>query len=273
MGFVLFSVQWCLETVQIQIETFEKVYRETWRVVSMPKPMLPRFVTISELFEDEKSIALRSDLLPDGREEFFYEQNSLLPAEGALIMTNYRLIFKGRPVHPASTWKEKTIRTDLSSISVANEYFIVRSFSISSVSREQKWSSQFRLETSNICLHNGIQLRSATFQVNDRDFSFFVSIDVLLLLQLIKVFFDEEVLTDDIEKLRTKLVENRSLESVFQTFCFSIYSDYNPVINKQKDNTLKDEHRFVQCQWTADRPSLLLENTVDTHEMFCERKV
>jgi hypothetical protein len=91
-----------IETVQIQIEVLEKVYRETRRVAPMPKPLLPRFVTIPELFEHEESIALRSYLLPDGRDEFFIGQNALLPAEGALIMTNYRLIFKGRPVNPAS---------------------------------------------------------------------------------------------------------------------------------------------------------------------------
>ncbi|CAF3991739.1 unnamed protein product [Adineta steineri] len=199
------------QTVQIQIEVLEKVYRETRRVAPMPKPLLPRFVTIPELFEHEESIALRSYLLPDGRDEFFIGQNSLLPAEGALIMTNYRLIFKGRPVNPA----------------IANDYLIVRSFPISSLIREKKLSGQFRLDNSNICLHNGIQLRSATFQ-------------------LIKVFFDDEVLVDDIEKFRTKLVEKRYPESVFQTFCFSIYSDYNPVINKQKDGTLKKYGRYAR---------------------------
>lgn len=69
----------------------------------MLKPLLPRFVTIPDLFEHDESIALRSYLLLDGRDELFYGQNSLLPPpEGALIMTNYRLIFKGRPVNPAS---------------------------------------------------------------------------------------------------------------------------------------------------------------------------
>ncbi|CAF3453250.1 unnamed protein product [Rotaria sp. Silwood1] len=199
------------QTVQIQIEVLEKVYRETRRVAPMPKPLLPRFVTIPELFEHEESIALRSYLLPDGRDEFFIGQNSLLPAEGALIMTNYRLIFKGRPVNPA----------------IANDYVIVRSFPISSLIREKKLSGQFRVDNSNICLHNGIQLRSATFQ-------------------LIKVFFDDEVLVDDIEKFRTKLVEKRYPESVFQTFCFSIYSDYNPVISKQKDGTLKKYGRYAR---------------------------
>lgn len=99
-------VRFALETVQVQIEVLEKVYRETRRVAPLPKPLLPRFVTIPELFEHEESIALRSYLLPDGRDEFFIGQNALLPAEGALIMTNYRLIFKGRPVNPTSKCNE-----------------------------------------------------------------------------------------------------------------------------------------------------------------------
>ena len=68
--FIFFSFCF-IETVQVQIEVLEKVYRETRRVAPMPKPLLPRFVTIPELFEHEESIALRSYLLPDGRDEFF----------------------------------------------------------------------------------------------------------------------------------------------------------------------------------------------------------
>ncbi|CAF4532974.1 unnamed protein product, partial [Rotaria magnacalcarata] len=56
--YVLFSCCYLIETVQIQIEVLEKVYRETRRVAPMPKPLLPRFVTIPELFEHEESIAL-----------------------------------------------------------------------------------------------------------------------------------------------------------------------------------------------------------------------
>ncbi|CAF3559549.1 unnamed protein product [Rotaria socialis] len=199
------------QTIQIEIEILEKVYRETRPVAPMPKPLLPRSVTIPELFEHEESIALRSYLLLDGRDEFFIEQNSLLPTEGALMMTNYRLIFNGRPINPAT----------------ANDYVIVRSFPISSLIREKKLCGEFRIDNTNICLHNSIQLRSATFQ-------------------LIKVFFDDEVLVDDIEKFRTKLVEKCYPESVLQTFCFTIHSDYNPVINKQKDGTLKKYGRYAR---------------------------
>ncbi|CAF3516847.1 unnamed protein product [Rotaria socialis] len=90
------------ETIQVQIEILEKMHREARHVAPMPKPLLSGFVTIPELFEHEESIALRSYLLLDGRDKLFIGQNSLLPTEGALIMANYRLIFKGRPINPAN---------------------------------------------------------------------------------------------------------------------------------------------------------------------------
>jgi len=39
---------------------------------------------------------LRVFLLPDGREH----GTALLPAEGAIFLTNYRLVFKGAPCDP-----------------------------------------------------------------------------------------------------------------------------------------------------------------------------
>ncbi|CAF2528574.1 unnamed protein product [Rotaria sp. Silwood2] len=86
-------------SLHTKLYLIEKVYHETRKVASIPKPLLSRFVIISELSEQEESIAFHSYLLPDGRNEFFIGQNSLLLAEGALIMTNYRLIFKVCPVN------------------------------------------------------------------------------------------------------------------------------------------------------------------------------
>ncbi|CAF3018998.1 unnamed protein product [Rotaria sp. Silwood2] len=113
------------------------------------KSLLSRFGTIPELFEHEESIALRSYLLPDRRDEFFIELNSSSPAAGTLIMINYQLMFQYRPVNSTIT----------------NDDLIVSSFSISPLMREKRLSGQFRLDNSNIYLHNGIQLRSAIFQV------------------------------------------------------------------------------------------------------------
>lgn len=50
---------------------------------------------------------LRVYLLPDGREESTGGHVGgpiLLPAEGALFLTNYRLIFKGLPIDPYGMW-------------------------------------------------------------------------------------------------------------------------------------------------------------------------
>ncbi|CAF2775104.1 unnamed protein product [Rotaria sp. Silwood2] len=102
-----------------------------------------------ELFEHEESIALRSYLLPTGRDEFFIGLNSSLPAAGTSIMINYQLMFKYRQVNSTIT----------------NDNLIVSSFSISPLIREKRLSGQFCLDNSNIYLHNGIQLRSAVFQV------------------------------------------------------------------------------------------------------------
>jgi len=51
-------------------------------------------------------------------------------------------------------------------------------------------------------LHDGIQMRSSTFQ-------------------LIKVFFDEEVTNDKIEKFRHSLLKLRYPQSVLEFFCFN----------------------------------------------------
>ncbi|CAF3097538.1 unnamed protein product [Rotaria sp. Silwood2] len=96
-------------SLHTKLYLIEKVYHETRKVASIPKPLLSRFVITSELSEQEESIALHSYLLPDGRNEFFVGQNSLLLAEGALIMTNYRLIFKVRPVNPVNLSTHQTM--------------------------------------------------------------------------------------------------------------------------------------------------------------------
>ena len=47
--------------------------------------------------------SLRVYLLPDGRDDSITAgtgATTLLPAEGAIFMTNYRLIFKGSPCDP-----------------------------------------------------------------------------------------------------------------------------------------------------------------------------
>lgn len=106
--------------------------------------------------------ALRCFLAGDGRE------SALLPAEGALFLTNYRLLFRGAPTDP-----------------FACEQTVVRSFPICSLTREKQIRTNYlpHLEQS---LQEGLQLRSATFQ-------------------LIKVALDEEVSSEQVDTFRKQL--------------------------------------------------------------------
>lgn len=64
-----------------------------------PKILLPSLVPGEEVMYE----GLRVYLLQDGREESTGGHIGgpiLLPAEGALFLTNYRLIFKGLPTDP-----------------------------------------------------------------------------------------------------------------------------------------------------------------------------
>lgn len=85
--------------VHMHIETLEAVYRESKRLppIQKPKILSPNMLVGEECIMD----GLRVYLLPDGREESTPGQLGgppLLPAEGAIFLTNYRIIFKGIPV-------------------------------------------------------------------------------------------------------------------------------------------------------------------------------
>ena len=50
---------------------------------------------------------LRAYLLPDGRDEGVSANSGgpvLLPAEGAIFLTTYRVVFKGTPCDPLGSW-------------------------------------------------------------------------------------------------------------------------------------------------------------------------
>ena len=84
--------------VHIHIETLEAVYRESKR---LPPTQKPKILTPNMLIGEEMVMdGLRVYLLPDGREESSPSNlvgPILLPAEGAIFLTNYRIIFKGIP--------------------------------------------------------------------------------------------------------------------------------------------------------------------------------
>lgn len=84
--------------VHIHIETLEAVHRESKRLppIQKPKILTPNMLPGEEMLME----GLRVYLLPDGREEGtagLLGGPPLLPAEGAMFLTNYRIIFKGIP--------------------------------------------------------------------------------------------------------------------------------------------------------------------------------
>ena len=93
---------------------------------------------------------LQVQLVPDGWEEGTggnVDGYALLPAEGAVFLTMYRLILKGTPCNP-----------------LACEQVICRTFLISTLNKEKKSSSQY-LPHIDQWMPEGLQLRSSTFQV------------------------------------------------------------------------------------------------------------
>uniref|UniRef100_G3UIF6 SET binding factor 1 n=1 Tax=Loxodonta africana TaxID=9785 RepID=G3UIF6_LOXAF len=89
------------DIVQMHIETLEAVHRESKRLPPIQKPKLlrPRLLPGEECVLD----GLRVSLLPDGREAGAgggVGGPALLPAEGAVFLTTYRVIFTGMPAAP-----------------------------------------------------------------------------------------------------------------------------------------------------------------------------
>jgi myotubularin-related protein 5/13 len=90
--------------VAMHMEMLEAVAAEAKRLppIQKPKIHLPSLLPGEELITNQ---GLRVYLLPDGREEIgaggvSSRSLALLPAEGALFLTTYRIIFKGTPIDP-----------------------------------------------------------------------------------------------------------------------------------------------------------------------------
>ncbi|XP_009956673.1 PREDICTED: myotubularin-related protein 13-like, partial [Leptosomus discolor] len=169
--------------VAMHIETLEAVHRESRRLPPIQKPKILR----PTLLPGEEFVCegLRVLLDPDGREEAtggLLGGPHILPAEGALFLTTYRIIFKGTP-HDQ----------------LVGEQTVIRSFPIASVTKEKKISIQNQLQQS---MQEGLQITSATFQ-------------------LIKVAFDEEVSPEVVEIFKKQLMKFRYPQSIFSTFAFA----------------------------------------------------
>ncbi|XP_004999777.1 myotubularin-related protein 5 isoform X3 [Cavia porcellus] len=193
------------DIVQMHIETLEAVHRESKRLPPIQKPKLlrPRLLPGEECVLD----GLRVYLLPDGREEGTGGSGggpALLPAEGAVFLTTYRVIFTGMPTDP-----------------LVGEQVVVRSFPLAALTKEKRISVQTPVDQ---LLQDGLQLRSCTFQ-------------------LLKMAFDEEVGSDSAELFRKQLHKLRYPQDIRGTFAFSLGSAHTPGrparIAKDKGPSLK----------------------------------
>uniref|UniRef100_A0AAQ6AM32 SET binding factor 2 n=1 Tax=Amphiprion ocellaris TaxID=80972 RepID=A0AAQ6AM32_AMPOC len=169
--------------VAMQMEALEAVHRESRRLPPIQKPKILRPALLPG--EELVSEGLRVLLDPDGREEAtggLLGGPHILPAEGALFLTTYRIIFKGIPHDP-----------------LVGEQAVIRAFPVSTLTKEKKISIQNQLQQN---MQEGLQLRSASFQ-------------------LLKVAFDEEVSSEMVEIFRKHLQRIRYPQSIFSSFAFA----------------------------------------------------
>ncbi|XP_068412713.1 myotubularin-related protein 13 isoform X3 [Eschrichtius robustus] len=169
--------------VAMHVETLEAVHRESRRLPPIQKPKILR----PALLPGEEIVCegLRVLLDPDGREEAtggLLGGPQLLPAEGALFLTTYRILFRGTP-HDQ----------------LVGEQTVVRSFPIASITKEKKIAMQNQLQQN---MQEGLQITSASFQ-------------------LIKVAFDAEVSPEVVEIFKKQLMKFRYPQSIFTTFAFA----------------------------------------------------
>ncbi|XP_053108405.1 myotubularin-related protein 5 isoform X3 [Hemicordylus capensis] len=195
------------DIVQMHIETLDAVHRESKRLPPIQKPKLLR----PSLLVGEESVmdGLRVYLMPDGREEAAGGSIGgppLLPAEGAVFLTTYRIIFKGTPTDP-----------------LVGEQVVVRSFPIASLTKEEKITVQAQVDQ---FIQEGcaqLQLRSCTFQ-------------------LLRIAFDEEVASESAETFRKHLGKLRYPQHVSDTFAFTVGQSAKPALQpkaKEKNPSLR----------------------------------
>ncbi|UXI15807.1 hypothetical protein NH340_JMT01750 [Sarcoptes scabiei] len=194
--------------VSIQIESLEPVWRESRHLPPLPKPkiLFPHTLPGEEFTTNE----LRAYLISDGKDESrtgFIFGTQFLPAEGAIFLTNYRIIFKGRPLDP-----------------FASESIIVRSFPIASIIKEKRITIN-PIPSLDQYLPEGLQIKSNTFQI-------------------IKIALDEEVTVDKIESFRKILARERCPESIFHYFTFT--SQWSVLHTKQLFLRKNKEKKTIQ---------------------------
>ncbi|XP_056604779.1 myotubularin-related protein 5 isoform X5 [Triplophysa dalaica] len=194
------------DIVQMHIETLDAVHRESKRLPPIQKPKLLRPTLLpGEEFVME---GMRVHLIADGREEATGAMGGppLLPAEGAVFLTTYRIIFKGTPTDP-----------------LVGEQVISRSFPIASLTKEKRLTgSQVSVPLDQL-IQDGLQLRSCTFQ-------------------LMKIAFDEEVASDLAEVFKKHVHKLRYPQHVQATFAFTVGQSAKLAVEhktKDKNQSLK----------------------------------
>jgi len=191
--------------VAMHLETMEAVSREAKRLPPIQKPKFhtPSLLPGEELVCD----GLRVYLLSDGREEYCGGVTGgavLLPAEGAIFLTNYRIIFKGSPIDPFSS-----------------EHTIARSFPVTSLTREKRFSLNEYVSEIDQVLKEGLQLRSNTFQ-------------------LIRAAFDDEVTVEEINNFRTMIHKTQYPATLWHLFAFRGHITLpSETLSKEKDKNAK----------------------------------
>ncbi|XP_015252168.1 PREDICTED: myotubularin-related protein 5 [Cyprinodon variegatus] len=211
------------DIVQMHIETLDAVHRESKRLPPIQKPKLlrPTLLPGEELVMD----GMRVHLIPDGREEATGHMGGppLLPAEGAIFLTTYRLIFKGTP-----------------SDALVGEQIVTRSFPVASLTKEKRISVTLPMDQ---FVQEGLQLRSCTFQ-------------------LMKIAFDEEVASDLAESFRKHLHKLRFPQHVQGTFAFTVgqsgklvlepkTKDKNQSLRTLSKNLVKNAKRTISRQYVT----------------------
>uniref|UniRef100_A0A672RXT7 Myotubularin-related protein 5-like n=1 Tax=Sinocyclocheilus grahami TaxID=75366 RepID=A0A672RXT7_SINGR len=166
-----------------------------------PKLLRPTLLPGEEFVMD----GMRVHLIADGREEATGAMGGppLLPAEGAIYLTTYRLIFKGTPTDP-----------------LVGEQVVTRSFPIASLTKEKRISVNLPMDQ---FFQEVLQLRSCTFQ-------------------LMKIGFDEEVASDLAEVFRKHMHKLRYPQHVQGMFAFTVGQSAKLVVEhktKDKNQSLK----------------------------------
>jgi hypothetical protein len=202
------------EVVSMQISTLEAVYLESKRIPPRVKPKLDTLKPDSLLVNEHilEPSPLRCYLIQDGRDDACGLSGGpvLIPAEGALFLTNYRVIYRGIPIDSAVQ---------------SSDSIITRAFPIFSLIKEKKFSGQYHTENSNSTLHDGLQLRSCTFQ-------------------LIRVYFDDEVSTDTIDKFRQILFKLRCPHTILDIYALQLQyagGTYSSAINPNGPLTISSK--------------------------------